>query len=99
EVSGDPVFAEAFARGEDLHARVASSMFGKPVSKTENAELRHRAKAVNFGLVYGMGAAGLAKAIDTDPDTARQLLERYFATFPRIKSYLDRTARDALERG
>jgi DNA polymerase I len=99
EVSGDPVFAEAFARGDDLHARVAQTMFGKPVSKTENPELRHRAKAVNFGLVYGMGAAGLAKAIDSDADTARGLLERYFATFPRIKSYLERGAREALERG
>lgn len=99
EVSGDPVFAEAFARGEDLHARVASAIFGKPVSKTENPELRERAKAVNFGLAYGMGAQGLARAIDADVAQARQLLERYFKTFPRIRGYLERSAREALERG
>ncbi|MEE8409950.1 MAG: DNA polymerase [Myxococcota bacterium] len=99
EMSGDPVFAEAFARGEDLHARVASVMFDKPVSKTENVELRNRAKAVNFGLAYGMGVAGLARAIDTDLRHAEQLLERYFQTFPKIRDFLEHSAREALERG
>ena len=99
EMSGDPVFAEAFERGEDLHARVASEVFGKPVSKDENPELRSRAKAVNFGLAYGMGAAGLARAIDSDLRTAERLLARYFETFPRIGRFLDQSAHDALERG
>ncbi len=99
ELSGDPVFAEAFARGEDLHARVATAVFGKPVSKHENPELRQRAKAVNFGLAYGMGAQGLARAIDTDVDQARQLLERYFKSFPRIRSFLERSAAEGLARG
>jgi DNA polymerase-1 len=99
EMSGDPVFADAFERGEDLHARVASEVFGKPVSKTENADLRGRAKAVNFGLAYGMGAAGLARAVDSDLRTAQQLLARYFETFPRIGSFLNDSAREAMERG
>ncbi|HSI05264.1 MAG: DNA polymerase [Myxococcota bacterium] len=99
ELSGDPVFAEAFARGEDLHARVATAIFGKPVSKNENPELRQRAKAVNFGLAYGMGAQGLARAIDTDVNQARQLLERYFKSFPRIRAFLERSAEEGLSRG
>ncbi|MBI3179669.1 MAG: DNA polymerase I, partial [Deltaproteobacteria bacterium] len=99
EMSGDPVFADAFRRGEDLHARVAGEMFGKPVSKTQNPELRERAKAVNFGLAYGMGAAGLARAIDTDVSQARELLTRYFKTFPRIGGFLEQSAREALARG
>ncbi len=99
EMSGDPVFADAFRHGEDLHARVAGEMFGKPVSKTQNPELRERAKAVNFGLAYGMGAAGLARAIATDVNQARDLLKRYFKTFPRIGGFLAESARQALERG
>jgi DNA polymerase-1 len=99
EMSGDPVFAEAFARGDDLHARVASEIFAKPVSKTENADLRDRAKAINFGLAYGMGAGGLARQIGTDLEQAQALLERYFRTFPRIREFLDQNARVALSRG
>lgn len=99
EMSGDPVFAEAFARGDDLHARVASQIFGKPVSKTENADLRERAKAVNFGLAYGMGAGGLARQIGANLSQAQELLERYFRTFPRIREFLEQNARLALSRG
>lgn len=99
ELSGDPVFAEAFARGDDLHARVASAVFGKPVSKTENADLRQRAKAVNFGLAYGMGAQGLARNIDVSVDEARRILDRYFKSFPRIRSFLERSAAEGLSRG
>lgn len=99
EVSGDPVFAEAFARGDDLHATVAASLFRQPVSKDTNPELRHRAKAINFGLVYGMGAGGLARQLDTDLDTARRLLNDYFRTFPRIRRYLEGNAQASLRRG
>lgn len=99
DLSGDPVFAEAFARGEDLHARVATAIFGKPVSKSENPELRERAKAVNFGLAYGMGAQGLARAIGADVEQARALLDRYFKTFPRIRGFLEHSAREAVARG
>ncbi|MBI5508939.1 MAG: hypothetical protein HY903_09315 [Deltaproteobacteria bacterium] len=99
EMSGDPVFAEAFAHGEDLHARVATAVFGKPVSKSQNPELRERAKAVNFGLAYGMGAGGLARATGTSLAVARELLERYFRTFPRIRSFLEQSAAGGLERG
>lgn len=99
EMSGDPVFHEAFVKGDDLHAQVATALFGVQVSKTENPELRQRAKAVNFGLVYGMGAAGLARAIDAPLPHAQDLLQKYFRTFPRIREFLEETARTALRRG
>lgn len=99
EMSGDPVFTAAFARGEDVHATVAQSMFGEPVSKTVNPQLRQRAKGINFGLCYGMGAAGLARTLNASQDDASALLSRYFKTFPRIRAYLEGAARDALARG
>jgi len=99
EMSGDPVFREAFARGDDLHSTVASSLFHQPVSKTQNADLRHRAKAVNFGLVYGMGAGGLAKTLEVDTNQARELLSQYFCTFPKIKDFLEHQAAESLKRG
>jgi DNA polymerase-1 len=99
EFAEDPVFLAAFARGEDLHSTVASSMFGVPVSKTQNPELRQRAKAINFGLVYGMGAAALSSSLGVDRATGEELLARYFQTFPRIRSYLEGSVDSALRRG
>ena len=98
EMSGDPVFREAFARGDDLHSTVATSLFKQPVSKTQNSDLRHRAKAVNFGLVYGMGAGGLAKTLEVDPQQSRELLNQYFRTFPKIKDFLESQAAQSLDR-
>ncbi len=99
ELSGDPVFLAAFERGDDLHATVASTMFGKPVSKSENPELRQRAKAINFGLVYGMGPAALASSLNVRLDEGERLLEQYFKTFPRVRAYLEGNVDTALSRG
>ncbi|MFH1808706.1 MAG: DNA polymerase [Pseudomonadota bacterium] len=99
QASGDQAFVHAFARGDDLHAMVASQMFGKPVSKTENPELRNRAKAINFGLVYGMGAGGLAQAVGCGLDEAERLLTRYFDTYPAVKRYLEQRVQIALREG
>lgn len=99
ELSGDPVFLQVLRDGGDLHARVAQTVFGVPVSKSENPELRHRAKAINFGLAYGMGAGGLARATGLAPQEARQFLQRYFRSFPRIGAFLEETAQTALRRG
>jgi len=74
-------------------------MFNKPVSKTENAGLRHRAKAINFGLVYGMGANGLARTMQCDLPEARKLLDGYFNNFPEIGKFLDYLARTGIEQG
>lgn len=99
EMSRDPVFVQTFRAGGDLHAIVASQVFRKPVSKTENPELRARAKAINFGLAYGMGAGGLAQQIGASMREAEELLERYFRAFPAIRGFLEDSARRALERG
>jgi len=99
EASGDPVFVQTFCEGGDLHSIVASQMFRKRVSKTENAELRARAKAINFGLVYGMGAGGLAAQIGSTLDEASELLNRYFRQYPSIRGYLEDSARTAKRKG
>ena len=99
ELAEDPVFLAAFARGEDLHSTVATSMFGVKVSKSEHPELRQRAKAINFGLVYGMGPGALAASLGVDRGTGEQLLAKYFQTFPRIRDYLDGAVDTALRRG
>jgi DNA polymerase I-like protein with 3'-5' exonuclease and polymerase domains len=99
EASRDPAFIDTFLRGGDLHSIVASQIFQKPVSKTENPDLRARAKAINFGLAYGMGAQGLANQIGVPLPEAEALLDRYFRAFPKIREYLNRSAREALARG
>ena len=99
QMSGDPVFRKAFAEGEDLHSRVASTLWNVPVSKSQNIDLRNRAKAVNFGLVYGMGVAGLAKTLNVPPTQAETLLRDYFCTFPKIRDFLKQEAIKALRRG
>lgn len=97
--SGDPVFLETFAAGGDLHSIVASTMFGTEVSKQVRPDLRARAKAINFGLVYGMGAAGLANQLEVELDEAEKLLNRYFQTYPKIRDYLEESSAQALKRG
>lgn len=99
DLAGDDVFLDAFMRGEDLHSRVATTIFKKPVSKTENPELRARAKAINFGLMYGMGAPALASATELPVDEAERLLDAYFKAFPKIRRYLDGSVETALKRG
>ncbi|MEO1235067.1 MAG: DNA polymerase, partial [Myxococcota bacterium] len=97
--SREPFFLQALGRGEDLHALVARRLFRQPVSKTENPELRARAKAINFGLAYGMGPGGLANQLGCRPDEAEQLLEAYFRAFPRVRAYLEDSAQQGLRQG
>jgi len=99
DLSGDEAFLDAFARGEDLHSAVATRMFGVPVSKSERPELRARAKAINFGLMYGMGAAALGRQVGVDKGEAEALLKRYFENFPSVASWLEASVDRALERG
>lgn len=99
ELSKDPEFLRAFNNDEDLHSLVATMMFGVPVSKTENKDKRQSAKAINFGLAYGMSPKGLAVQIGCPEDEARDLLNRYFESFPAIRNYLESCARIAVSRG
>jgi DNA polymerase-1 len=87
-LSGDLGLKQAFEAGEDIHAATAAKVFGLPLEHVD-PELRRRAKAVNYGLAYGMNAWGLATRLDIPPDQAQEIMEGYFSGFPGIKSYLD----------
>lgn len=97
-LSGDEGLIEAFCSGEDFHARTASRVFDIPVEEI-TPELRSRAKAVNFGIVYGQQAYGLAQSLDIPYGEAKEMIDRYFAAYPRVRTYLDETIRDAAESG
>jgi DNA polymerase-1 len=99
ELSEDPVFLETFRKGDDLHSIVASAIFKKNVSKTENPELRQKAKAINFGLAYGMGSQGLAANLEISEDEANELLNQYFRSYPSVKKYLEESANEAVKNG
>jgi len=79
----------AFASGADIHAATAAKVYGLSEDMVD-AALRGRAKAVNYGLAYGMNAYGLATRLEITPDEAQEFIDAYFASFPQIKDYLDR---------
>jgi DNA polymerase I len=86
--SGDPVLVEAFRNGEDIHARTAQEVFGVgPLAQT--AEHRRAAKAINFGIMYGLSAFGLAKQLGIDQREAAQFINAYFSRYRGVKEYLD----------
>lgn len=87
-LSGDEHLIEEFCSGEDFHARTASRVFGIPVEDI-TPELRSRAKAVNFGIVYGQQAYGLAQSLNIPIYEAKEMIERYFAAYPGVRHYLD----------
>jgi DNA polymerase-1 len=97
-VAADPAFLEAFKRGEDIHAATAADMFSRPAAEV-TPDQRRAAKAVNFGIMYGMTAFGLSRELKCDPGTAREYLDRYFLVHPAVKAYWDRTLAEARERG
>jgi DNA polymerase I len=86
-LSGDEGLREAFESGTDIHAATAATVFGLPLEQVD-PELRRRAKMVNYGLAYGMNAWGLAQRLDIPPDEAEEILDGYFAGFPKIREYL-----------
>lgn len=81
---------EAFRHGVDVHASTASRVFGVPLAEVD-ANMRRHAKAINFGIVYGISQYGLARQIDTTPDVAKRYIDSYFATMPEIKEYMAKT--------
>ncbi|HEX3430933.1 MAG TPA: DNA polymerase I [Rhizomicrobium sp.] len=93
-----PELKKAFAEGTDIHALTASEMFGVPV-KDMPAEVRRRAKAINFGIVYGISAFGLANQLGIPRGEADDYIRRYFERFPGIRAYMDRTKAFAREHG
>jgi DNA polymerase-1 len=95
EVSDDPGFVEAFQKGEDLHRVTAATMFGVERGAVTK-EQRTAAKRINFGLAYGRGPKSLSAQIGTDEDRARELIDEYFANYPKVQKYLQDTANEAM---
>jgi len=89
---------EAFATGQDIHARTASEVFGVPMQGMD-AGTRRRAKAINFGIIYGISAFGLARQLGIDAGEARTYIAAYFERYPGIRAYMDRTKAEAREHG
>ncbi|MBC5823847.1 MAG: DNA polymerase I [Candidatus Eremiobacteraeota bacterium] len=88
-LSQDPAMVGAFMSGEDIHAYTARAVFGLPADERVPAEMRRRAKAVNFGILYGMGSFGLAQSVGFSRAEAKQFIAEYFARFPRARDYID----------
>jgi DNA polymerase-1 len=87
-VSGDGALRDAFREGKDVHARTASLIFGIPESEVTKEE-RRKAKAVNFGIVYGMGPYGLSQRLKIGVEEANRFIQSYFATYPEVKKWID----------
>ena len=97
-MSGDPSMIDAFVRGEDIHARTASEIFGVPIDEV-SSELRSRAKAVNFGVIYGISDYGLARNTGVSRAEAKSFIERYFARYPKVKEYMEASVERARRDG
>ena len=94
----DEGLLHAFRNGLDVHRATAAEVFGVPLDEV-SAEQRRRAKAINFGLIYGMSAFGLAKQIDVARGEAQAYIDRYFARYPGVLAYMERTRAQAAEQG
>ncbi len=97
-LSGDASLIEAFNSGADIHAITASKVFHVPMEEV-TALMRRNAKAVNFGIIYGISAFGLSEDLGISRKDAKDFIEEYFATFPGVKEYLDRCVSDAKKNG
>jgi DNA polymerase-1 len=97
-VSGDENLRQAFAHGQDIHRATAAEVFGVAPDQVD-AEHRRAAKAINFGLIYGMGEFGLATNLGITRAAARAYIDRYFMRYPGVADYMDRIRRQAREQG
>ena len=95
---GDAHLLQAFRDGVDVHAATAAKIFGIPVSEVSR-EQRGIAKTANFGIMYGISSFGLAQRLQVSRSTAKQIIDDYFAAFPSIRTFIDRTVADARENG
>ena len=97
-LSKDESLIRDFQEGADIHRRTAAALFGRGENEV-TGEMRSRAKAVNFGIIYGMGAFGLANRLEIPRKEAKEFIDGYFATYPHVKEYLDRTIEEARANG
>ena len=97
-MSGDAGLIDAFNRGADIHAETASRVYGVPPAQV-TPEMRSRCKMVNFGIIYGISAFGLAQRLGVSRRQAAELIENYFSQYPGVKAYMDRAITQAREKG
>ena len=97
-VAGEQSMIDAFRAGVDIHARTASEVFGVPLDQMDG-ETRRRAKAINFGIIYGISGFGLARQLGIRQGEARDYINAYFENFPGIRAYMDRIKLEARETG
>lgn len=97
-MSGDAALIAAYQADEDIHAITASQVFDVPLDQVDST-LRRKAKAVNFGIVYGISSFGLGQDLDISRKEAEGYIEKYFATYGKVKKFLDRTVEDAKKNG
>ena len=97
-LSGDEGLLRAFAAGEDIHRATAAEVFGVPLEEVTH-EQRRSAKAINFGLIYGMSAFGLARQLGIPRQAAQEYVDLYFQRYPGVKAFMDRTRESARELG
>ena len=98
EMSKDPTMVEAFQQGLDIHATTASKVFNVPL-KEVTREMRSNAKTVNFGIIYGVSAFGLSQQSSLSRKEAAEIIKNYFATYPKLKEYMDANIAFAREHG
>lgn len=97
-LAGDPALTKAFQENQDIHTQTAAEIFGVPPAAV-TPEMRSRAKAVNFGIVYGISDFGLARDIGVSRQEARKFIDRYLTRFSGVKAFIEQTIRDAREQG
>lgn len=97
-VSGDPGMLKAFANGEDIHQATAAQVFAVPLAEVTRDQRRY-AKSINFGLIYGMGAFGLANQLEIGRSAAQVFIDRYFMQYPGVAEYMQRTRTQAKQCG
>jgi DNA polymerase-1 len=97
-LSGEPVLAETFRRGEDVHRATAAEVLGRPAEELTKTE-RDRAKAVNFGIIYGISAFGLSEQLGIPREEAQAYIDAYLARYPHVQAFIRRTIEEAEQRG
>lgn len=97
-ISEDPSLLKAFANNLDIHTATASEVWGVPLAEV-SSDLRRQAKAINFGLIYGMSAFGLTRQLGIDRKSAQEYIDRYFARYPNVRAYMDNTRAQAKQHG
>ena len=98
DISGDPDMVAAFRAGADIHRATAAKIYKEPIEDVTDRQ-RRNAKTANFGIIYGISAFGLSERLDIPRAEAKMLIEGYFATYPRVKEYIDEAIARAKERG